>query len=82
MLALLLVIAIIVVAYAMSLRRNPLWPCWRCGGAKRLYSKLFPRAHRRCPACGGRGERARLGVRLFMRGTAADIRAGRHGKNY
>jgi hypothetical protein len=82
MLTWLVIIAIIIGAYAGSLKLNPLWPCWRCKGAKRHYSKLFPRARRRCGACGGSGERARLGVRLFMSKTAADIKAGRHGKNY
>jgi hypothetical protein len=77
-----LIIVSISVVYWISLKLNPLWPCFRCKGAKRHYSKLFPGARRRCRACGGTGEKPRLGVRLFMRGTYQAIKNGQHGRNY
>jgi hypothetical protein len=82
MLALIGIAVILVVAYVLSLKLNPLWPCLWCKGAKRHYSTLFPRARRRCWFCKGTGEKPRLGVRLFMHGTYAEIKAGRHGKNF
>lgn len=79
----LVIIAVIAaVVYGVSLRLNPLRACWWCKGSKRHHSSLFRGARGRCWFCKGTGEKPRFGVRLFMRDTYRQIKAGQHGRNF
>lgn len=70
-------------AYRYSLWRRPHRKCPRgCKGGDNVDTTMFRGSFGRCWFCHGSGKRVRLGVRLLMPGTARDIRAGRHGRNY
>jgi hypothetical protein len=69
-------------AYAWSIWRNPYRRCILCKGGKHNNDSTFHGARGNCWVCRGRGQYARWGVRLFMRGTAAQIRQHEHGRNY
>lgn len=75
-----LVIAVLVVVYLVSLVIHPWWNCPTCGG-----SEVTPgpgRSHRRCLRCEGNGRYPRLGVKILMPGTARKMRAGEKGTFY
>jgi hypothetical protein len=57
-------------AYVVSLRVHPWVACRRCKGG-RVHGAFWSRAFGECGACGGRGRRPRLGVRVFQRERAS-----------
>ena len=69
--------------YRYSLWRHPYRKCPRgCKGGDHVDTTVFRGTFGRCLLCHGSGKSIRLGVRLFTPGTAREIRAGRHGRNY
>lgn len=60
--------AIALVAYLISLRLHPMRRCHACKGSGKHSGALFRSSFRGCTSCGGNGRRARLGVNLFHRG--------------
>lgn len=60
--------AILLVAYLVSLRLHPMRRCRPCKGTGRHFGAVFKSSHRGCTSCGGNGRRARLGVNLLHRG--------------
>lgn len=79
--AILLIIAIAGGIYGYSLWRHPYTPCKRCRGGD-VNNPIWRTAFGNCWKCGGRGQFPRLGVRIFMHGTAKAISARKHGRNY
>jgi hypothetical protein len=79
----LVIAAVIMLAYLWSLKRHPYRSCRHCGGSKNHLDKNWQGAFGRCIWCSRTpGIRIRWGVRLLMRGTCRDIRAGNRGKYY
>lgn len=52
--------------YLLSLRFHPWWPCWRCRGTGKTRDRIWKRARGTCALCGGKGQRARLGIRVLQ----------------
>jgi hypothetical protein len=69
-----LALAVIAAVYLVSLRFHPWWPCWRCRGTGRTRDRVWKRARGTCPACGGRGQRPRLGIRVLNPDRARRMR--------
>ena len=61
--------AIAVVGYWVSLRIHPLTKCRVCNGGGRHFGSVYTYSQRRCRKCGGTGRKDRLGVRVFLGGT-------------
>jgi DnaJ-class molecular chaperone len=59
----LLLIAIVIGVYYVSLRLNPWVKCSKCHGKQRFQGWVFSHAHHNCPKCGGTGRQLRLGYR-------------------
>lgn len=56
--------------YLVSLRVHPWWPCRPCRGTGKTRGRVWKRARGTCSACGGKGQRPRLGIRLLNPGRA------------
>ena len=69
-------------AYLVSLRLRPWWPCRACRGSGKTRDRIWKPATGTCPKCGGRGRRARLGIRVLTPARARQLRAvkGAHKK--
>lgn len=63
--------------YAVSLRIHPWWPCRPCAGSGKAKDRIWRQAHGTCPACGGKGRRPRLGIRITQPGRARALTARR-----
>jgi hypothetical protein len=75
---LLAAVAVIIAAfYLLSLRFHPWWPCWRCRGTGKTRDRIWKRARGTCAACGGKGQRPRLGIRVLNPGRAASMTAAK-----
>jgi hypothetical protein len=70
------------VLYLGSLLWAPKRKCASCKGAKVHGDVLGSAGVRRCWMCGGHGEYARWGTIVLRRDVHAQIRAGRHGRNW
>jgi DnaJ-class molecular chaperone len=68
MIALVIVVLAVVLAYVVSLAVFPWRPCRRCDGKGKLADPVFAYAHRDCSRCNGRGRLPRLGRRVMFRG--------------
>ena len=66
---LILVIAVIVVGYLVSLRIHPLRKCRSCNMSGRHFGSVFSGSYRRCRRCKGRGQFDRAGTQIFYGGT-------------
>jgi len=75
------VIALIVLGYFISLVVHPNRQCISCGGSKRHRAEGSLNS-RHCWTCGGKGEYPRLGVKLLRRNVYAQVKAGKHGRNW
>lgn len=64
-----LVGAVAVAGYLISLRIHPLNKCRVCKMTGRHYGSVFASNWRRCRACSGTGRKDRLGVKIFFGGT-------------
>jgi hypothetical protein len=62
---LLVLVAIILVTYRVSLALNPWVACSKCDGKPKKQGAIFSYAHHICDKCGGSGQQLRLGRRLF-----------------
>ncbi len=62
---LVLLAAVVLLGYWISLRLHPYAACPTCEGRGRHHGALFNRSWRPCHACDGRGRRQRLGARLL-----------------
>jgi len=63
----LLVLVIIFLGYAVSLRLHPYRPCRSCDGKGRKEGSFFRRAYSDCTRCNGKGRTLRAGVRIFSK---------------
>ena len=52
-------------AYLVSLRFHPWWPCRACKGTGKTRDRIWKPARGTCSACGGKGQRPRLGIRVL-----------------
>jgi hypothetical protein len=67
--AVLLVLALIVIGYLVSLRLHPYGrKCPSCKGTGLQNGAVFRYAQRQCARCGGNGIRGRYGLRTLHRG--------------
>jgi DnaJ-class molecular chaperone len=66
---LLLVIAILVGGYLISLRIHPLRKCPVCKMTGRHFGGLYKNSFRRCRKCNGSGRLDRWGTQAFFGGT-------------
>ncbi len=66
MLETILVIAILIIVYVVSLKLNPYVRCSRCKGNPRIKAWLFGYAHHTCPKCQGTGQQLRFGRKLLF----------------
>ena len=57
--------AVLLVGYWISLRLHPYTNCLTCEGRGRHYGAVFSRYWRPCHACDGRGRRQRRGARVL-----------------
>lgn len=53
-------------AYAASLRFHPWKPCGTCDGSGKSRDAVWKTAFGTCRACGGKGRKPRLGVRVLQ----------------
>lgn len=60
-----LFVLICAVLYVASLLLHPYRPCYVCQGKARHFGSVFPRAHRMCGRCSGKGRVLRPMARLF-----------------
>jgi DnaJ-class molecular chaperone len=67
--ALLVVIAVFVVGYLISLRIHPLRKCPVCKMTGRHWGSIYTYSYRRCRRCGGTGRLDRWGTQAFFGGT-------------
>jgi DnaJ-class molecular chaperone len=65
-----LVIAIVIGSYVLSLKLNPYARCSRCRNKPRMKAWVFSNAHHVCPKCQGTGQQLRFGRTLFFRRPA------------
>jgi DnaJ-class molecular chaperone len=63
---LVLVLAILITAYVVSLKLNPYVRCSRCKGNPRRRAWLFRNAQHVCTKCQGTGAQLRFGRRLVF----------------
>ena len=61
--------ALAIVGYVLSLRFHPLTTCKVCSATGRHFGSVYTYSQRRCRACGGTGRKDRLGTKLFFGGT-------------
>jgi DnaJ-class molecular chaperone len=78
--AIVLIAAVAVVVYLVSLRVFPWWTCSRCKGSEVRRGRGL--AHGRCRRCDGAGRYPRTGVRVLMPGRARDMIGGGRGRHY
>lgn len=64
-LILVIVLAVIGAVYLASLRFHPWWPCHPCKGTGKTRDRIWAKARGTCRACGGKGQRPRLGIRVL-----------------
>jgi len=64
-----LIIAIIAVSYVVSTRIHPLRKCPTCKMSGRHFGSVYKGSYRRCRRCSGRGQKDRVGTRVFWGGT-------------
>jgi hypothetical protein len=67
--ALLVVIAVFVGGYLISLRIHPLRKCPVCKMTGRHWGSIYTGSYRRCRRCGGTGRLDRWGTQAFFGGT-------------
>jgi hypothetical protein len=65
---LLLIGAVLLLGYLISLRLHPNRKCRACKGVGRHAGSVFRYSTRQCVRCGGNGRRARLGIHVFHGG--------------
>ncbi len=63
------------VVYGISLQWRPWWPCRPCRGTGKTRDRIWKRARGTCRACGGKGQRPRLGIRIFQPARARQMTA-------
>ena len=61
----LLIIALLLVGYFMSLIFNPWVTCSKCHGKPKSQGWVYGYSHHICPKCKGTGQQPRLGRRMF-----------------
>lgn len=69
-------LAVIIAAYLISLRLHPRRPCRACEGSGKTRDRIWRKATGTCPACGGKGLKPRLGVRILTPERARRLTAG------
>ena len=62
---LVLVIALLIGGYVLSLFLHPWTTCTRCRGKPRSQGAVFSYSHRVCSKCKGTGQQPRLGTKLL-----------------
>ncbi|GAA4522464.1 hypothetical protein GCM10023191_101720 [Actinoallomurus oryzae] len=62
-LALAVLVAVLVVAYRISVHLHPFTKCSTCRGSGKHFGAVFKSAHRPCDACRGTGRKPRRGSR-------------------
>ncbi|HZL75540.1 MAG TPA: hypothetical protein VFB83_09210 [Propionibacteriaceae bacterium] len=71
---LLLLIAVVIGGYAVSVKLNPWVKCSKCDGKRTSQGWVFSQAHHRCPKCGGTGRQVRWGYKVFHFGHGGNPR--------
>jgi DnaJ-class molecular chaperone len=61
--------AVVIVGYVLSVRFHPLKKCSTCKGSGRLFGRFYKGSYRRCSKCQGRGQVDRMGTKVFFGGT-------------
>lgn len=64
---LILIVAVLVVGWLVSLWLHPFTPCWDCKGTPKKWGSIYTRSFDLCRTCEGRGRRMRMGARMFPR---------------
>ena len=67
-LGLILLTAVVVGSYILSLRLNPYVMCKKCHNSPKIKGWVF-RAHHTCPRCKGTGQQVRWGYKFFHMGN-------------
>ena len=62
------VLALVIVGYVVSLKLNPYVKCSRCKNSPRKKGLVFGYAHHICSKCQGTGQQPRFGSRVFFGG--------------
>ena len=65
------VLAVVIGGYLLSLKLNPWVRCSRCKNKPKIKGWVFSNAHHVCPKCEGTGQQVRFGSKLFFKEPAA-----------
>jgi hypothetical protein len=63
---LMLVLAVLIIGYVVSLKLNPYERCSNCKNSPKIKGWVFTKAHHVCPKCGGTGQQLRFGRRRLF----------------
>jgi len=69
--------AVAVALLAWSWVRQPVRPCWKCGGSGARFGRIWQGTLGRCKACEGDKVQVRWGVKTLMPGYAKKLKQGR-----
>lgn len=67
---LLVIVAILIAGYVISLKLNPFVRCSRCNGNPRKKGLVFRYSHHTCSKCNGLGQQRRLGHKILFKGPS------------
>lgn len=66
---LILIIAVVIAGYVLSLKLNPYVKCSKCKNSPKIKGWVFNKAHHVCSNCKGTGQEVRFGYKLLGMGN-------------
>jgi len=70
---LILIIAIVIAVYVLSLKLNPYVKCSKCNNKPKIKGWVFSHAHHVCSNCNGTGQEVRWGYKMLRMGQKGQL---------